>query len=73
VSPPKAHSVSQHSDAKFAVIFVRSILSRSPLLVDIELVGSDGVRLTSKAIVNALLMSSSLLIFGAPGIAFWNM
>jgi hypothetical protein len=51
----KAKSVIQHSVARFAVRLVRSTLKRSPERVEIELVGSDGILRTSKAMVKPLV------------------
>ena len=68
----KAKSVSQHSVARFAVRLRRSTRKRSPDLVDIELVGSEGILLTSKTMVNASLRKLSLVRLGTPGRAFWN-
>ena len=64
----KAKSVGQHSVARSAVRLRRSTRKRSPDRVDMELVGSEGIFLTSKTMVNAVSPQKlSLEMLGTPG------
>ena len=69
----KANMVTHISVARPDVKFCRSNLRRSPLLVLIAEVGSEGVFLRSKAIVNEFVRKLSLEMLGTLGKAFWNM
>ena len=69
-----AKIVIQHSAATSGDQLVKSTLNRSPLRVDIELVGSEGIFRTSNAMVNRFPdWNWSLVMSGVPGSAFWNM
>ena len=67
------HIVTTQEAARFAVKFLMSTLTKSPLLVDRALVGSPGVRRRSKTETKVWEAKSLRSRYGTPGRAFWSM